>query len=133
MSKSRFSTLSLITIFFAFCSPGSGSPGAGVKGVVLDTTCYGPCVVGAQPNPYTGDAVRLVIRDNRTDAIVGRPKLSMGHFVMPLRPGVYRVKAFFKADGTINDMCWKGEVKRVRVVAGAYAQIQLHVGNTCIL
>jgi hypothetical protein len=105
----------------------SGVPQSGIKGVVLDTTCAGPCIVGQQPQPYAGSDLRVVIRRLPGQGVVRRLSPESGRFSTRLRPGLYRVNAYVGAD------CWRGEARRVRVGAEQFRQITLHVQNSCIL
>ena len=102
-------------------------PDGGVRGVVLDTTCYGPCQVDQQPEPYRGTGLTVSIRRVSTGELVRRLKPADGRFGTRIRPGAYRVIAW------IDDDCWEGEAKRVGVKAHQFTRVELHVGNRCIV
>jgi hypothetical protein len=105
----------------------SGVPDGGIRGVVLDTTCYGPCQVDQQPEPYKGSGLTVVVRRLPTGELVRRLSPKEGRFGTRLRPGAYRVIA------RVADDCWEGEAKRVGVKAHEFTPVKLHVGNRCIV
>ena len=105
----------------------SNVPDSGIRGVVLDTTCYGPCQVGQDPGPYEGGGLTVAIRRISTGELVRRLTPEHGRFSPRIRPGAYRVIA------RVAGECWEGEAKRVGVKAHEFARVELHVGNTCIV
>lgn len=109
--------------------PGAGAvadPG-GIRGAVLDATCYGPCSIDETPEPYSGEGLRLVIRKPADEDFLRRAIPEQGRFRVRLGPGVYRVTA------RIPDPCWQGETKQVRVRRGDFRRLELVVYNGCIL
>ena len=109
--------------------PGAASAGqpSGIKGVVLDTSCYGPCIVGAAQPPYAGSDLRIAIRRLPGGDLVRRLSPDGGRFSTRLRPGLYRVNAYVSAQ------CWTAEAKRVRVFAARFTRVTFHLQNSCIL
>src|SRR5918994_1338142 len=54
---------SLVVLGLAVPAPATtAAKGSGIKGRVVDATCYGPCVPGADPVPYSGEAEVVVRR-----------------------------------------------------------------------
>jgi hypothetical protein len=127
---------------------------SGVKGVVLDATCYGPCAVPAPPQPvYTG-AVTIQVRGLDGATVASQPA-SAGHFRIQLRPGSYDVASVPPTPtppppcqpqpetvcplvagpepAVIIAPCETGETQRVEVRHHRFAPVQLHVQNTCIV
>jgi len=105
----------------------SGGEASGIRGVVLNTTCVGPCIVDQQPQPYPGSDLRVVIRRLPSGDVARRLKPKGGRFSTRLRRGRYRVNAYVAAP------CWSAEAKRVRVRRGKFSNVRLHVQNSCIL
>jgi hypothetical protein len=101
---------------------------SGIKGVVLDATCYGPCRYppGSLP-PYTGPGLTVAIR-TVDGKLVARLHPNDGRFAVAERPGTYRVRARVDTDPS----CWRGEVKTVTVQSGSMTGVRLHVTNECI-
>lgn len=107
-------------------SPAAGSDADGVKGRVLDVTCYGPCTPETtDPRLYEGEAT-IVIRRLPQDRRVASEMLEDGRFRTQLRPGRYRLTV------EIADPCWRGDSKKAEVVAG-FERVRLEVYNGCIL
>jgi hypothetical protein len=128
---------------------------AGVKGVVLDATCYGPCAVPAPPQPvYTG-AVTIEVRRPSDGAMVASQAISDGHFRIGLAPGSYQVASvppnptpqpapqpcppgeFCPLAGSAQPAaiiaCMTGETQPVQIHRHRFAEVTLHVRNTCIV
>lgn len=107
-----------------------GSGAGTIRGVVYDTTCYGPCQhPPPPPRPYTSDNLVVTVRhlpDRKLVAVL-RPK--EGRFRVQVRPGAYRVRAFIRDGGT----CWEGSYKDVRVAKGQITGVRLGVYNACIV
>jgi len=104
--------------------------GTGVKGVVLNTTCYGPCQYPPPPpRPYTGPGLTVKVRSLSTHELVAKLHPKDGRFRVEVPPGLYRVRASVEDEWS----CWRGEAKRVKVVAGAFTRVRLHVYNACIV
>ena len=121
----------LVIALFGAVGPAAGGqgqlPDSGVRGVVLDTTCYGPCQVDQQPEPYKGSGLTVVVRRVSTGEVIRTLTPRSGRFSNRLRPGAYRVIA------RVADDCWEGEAKRVGVKAHEFTPVKLHVGNRCIV
>jgi hypothetical protein len=116
----------LVVVAWAAPAHPAGSD-SGIRGVVLDTTCYGPCQVDQQPEPYTGPGLTIVVRRISTGEVIRRLSPKSGRFSNQLRPGAYRVIA------RVEGECWEGEAKRVGVKAHEFTRVELHVGNRCIV
>ena len=84
-------------------------------------------MIGQDYPPYTGENGRVVVRRVRDNQVVFRRELRDGRFGVHLRPGAYLVKAW------VDQPCWRGETKRVRVVRDEITRVVLHVGNVCIV
>jgi hypothetical protein len=119
--------LGALALIGSLTGPASAGQPSGVKGMVLDTTCPGPCIVGQQPLPYAGSGLRVVIRRLPAQGVVKRLSPKGGSFSTRLRPGLYRVNAYVNGDR------WQGEAKRVRVRRAQFSRLTLHVHNSCIL
>jgi hypothetical protein len=107
-----------------------GSGTGTIKGVVYDTTCYGPC-------RYPPPPPRLYTRDNLVVRILKLPDRQLvatlypkdGRFQIRVAPGPYRVRALIRNGGS----CWEGEAKDVKVVEDQTTWVPLHVHNACIV
>ena len=102
-------------------------PPSGTRGVVLDTTCYGPCAIDDDPQPYRGENARIVVRKPSDPSFRRGAPVEQGHFRIRLAPGVYRLTAF------IPGRCWEGETRRVGVHRGEFRRLELQVQNVCIV
>jgi hypothetical protein len=117
---------SLVVVGLAAPAPATtGSKGSGVKGRVIDATCYGPCIPGADPVPYSGEA-DVVIRRLPRGRRVAELQVDESRYRKRLRPGRYRLEA------DVEDRCWEGEAKRVRVRRGKFTRVRLPLVNECI-
>jgi hypothetical protein len=106
------------------------SEGTGIKGVVLDTTCYGPCRVPPPPPPrYTGDGLIVTVRSLPDRDLVAKLHPKDGRFRVETPPGTYRVRARIGREPN----CWQGEARRVEVRKGDFTRVRLHVYNACIV
>jgi hypothetical protein len=121
--------LALVTTL-ALSGPASAS-GSGIRGVVLDTTCWGPCRYPPDPQPYTGPGLTVTVRSLTTNKLVATLHPKDGRFRVEVRPGPYRVRARVGEDSPPS--CWRGEAKDVRVVDGAFTGVRLHVHNACVV
>jgi hypothetical protein len=66
---------------------------AGVKGVVLNSTCPGPCTEAPPPSaPYTGP-VRVTVRRATDGILVASRDTSDGHFRIRVKRGLYDVSS----------------------------------------
>ena len=110
---------------------GAGAGDAtGIKGVVLNATCYGPCRYPPKPlPPYIGPGLTVTVRSLPDHQLVAKLHPDDGHFAVKEPPGSYRVRARVGNDPS----CWRGEIKRVQVLAGEVARVRLHVTNACVV
>jgi hypothetical protein len=126
----------IIVLAFLALAPAGVSPAAaartsGIKGVVLNTTCPGPCrYPPPKPQPYTGSGLTVTVRRLPERRLVAVRQPTDGRFRIGVRKGRYRVKA---SVGGSEPACWQGEAKRVRVSAGQFTRVRLHVYNACIV
>jgi len=129
---------------------------AGVKGVVLNSTCPGACAEPPPPPPpepvYTG-AVTITVQRVSDGPQVASQAISDGHFKIRLQRGLYDVSSVppnpepqpqpcppgeaCPLDGAqgaaIVQPCLQGETKRVQVRRHRFAHVELHVANVCIV
>jgi hypothetical protein len=116
---------------------------SGIKGMVLNTTCYGPC---AEPPPsappYTGSDLTVTVTRVADGAQVGTEHPSDGHFRFRLKRGLYRVTAAItsapqpgpvRAQAIMPPNCWQGDSQAARVHRHRFTRVVLHVGNVCIV
>lgn len=101
-----------------------------IKGVVLNTTCPGPCRINQDPQPYTGDAV-VVVKHLRSGDVVSTLNPQQGQFRASLRRGRYRVSVTV-GDPNTKPSCWQGESKTVSVGPKVTTELMLHVNNGCV-
>jgi hypothetical protein len=114
---------------------------SGIKGVVLDNTCYGPCAEPPPPAPaYTGSDLTVTVTRVADGALVGTENPSDGHFRFRLKRGLYRVTAAIGAahPGPIQPQvvpanCWQGDSQEARVHRHRFTRVELHVANVCIV
>jgi hypothetical protein len=107
-----------------------GSGTGTIKGVVYDTTCYGPCQYPPPPPQlYTHDNLVVTIRSLPDRELVAKLHPTDGRFQIEVAPGLYRVRAKIRDGG----YCWEGEAKKVQVVEDQTTRVRLHVYNACIL
>jgi hypothetical protein len=121
---------------------------AGIKGVVLSATCYGPCIEPPPPEPvYTGE---VTVNVNRASdgALVRSATPTDGRFRFRLKRGLYDVSAVpprsypppcppgyvCPAEGpaVVVIPCEVGETKRVRVKRRRFTRVELRVRNVCV-
>jgi hypothetical protein len=124
---------------------------AGVKGVVLNSTCAGACQEPPPPEPvYTG-AVTITITRASDGQQVASQAIDDGHFRLRLKKGSYNVTSvppnpptceptpetvcpLDQAQGAaIVRPCLQGETKQVTVRRHKFAHVELHVSNVCIV
>lgn len=119
--------------------------GAGVKGVVLDATCHGPCVEPQpQTQPYAGE-VSVVVRRAADGVEVASQTVTDGRFRIRLKRGLYDVGSVPPGPPPCTGEvcpaekrpviapCETGETQRVRVHRKRFTRVELHVQNVCVL
>ena len=105
---------------------------SGVVGVVLNTTCPGPCALPPKPWPrYEGENLVVVIRHLPDRELVSRLHPTDGRFGAELVPGAYKVRAAIVPRSARE--CWEGETKKILVTDGVLSRVRLHVNNSCVL
>lgn len=103
----------------------------GIRGRVIDETCYGPCSPGTNPRPFAGEA-DIIVRSLPDREIVARVPVVESRFRVGLAPGSYRVRVIpYPDEPQLN--CWEGSRRRVRVDKGEVERIKLTVVNGCVL
>src|SRR3954452_20755188 len=124
---------------------------AGVKGVVLNSTCPGACAQPPPPPPtYTGP-VTITVRRASDGVVVASQEISDGHFKIRAKGGTYDVSsvppnpppcqpepgkvcpASTGAQPMIIAPCMTGETKRIQVTRHHFTYVELHVQNICIV
>jgi hypothetical protein len=124
---------------------------SGVKGVVLDSTCYGPCAEPPPPPPTYSGSVTITARRASDGSLVASRETSDGHFRIRLRRGQYDVSAVppnpppcqpqpgqvcpagVGAQPAVIAPCMTGETRRVRVRRHRFTHVELHVANVCVV
>jgi hypothetical protein len=129
-----------------------GHKSAGVKGVVLDSTCPGACADPPPPAPvYTG-SVTITVKRAGDGVQVASQATSDGHFRIRLKRGSYEVSSeppnppptcdptpetacpLSGAQGrAVIAPCVTGDTQRVQVHRHRFTHVELHVSNTCIV
>ena len=124
---------------------------SGVKGVVLNATCYGACADPPPPDPvYTGP-VTVTVQRVSDGATVASRTVSDGHFRIRLKRGSYEISSIPPNPPTCQPQagqvcplrgtespavvqpCLQGETKRVQVRRHRFTRVELHVTNVCIV
>ena len=122
---------------------------AGVKGVVLNSTCAGACMEPPPPPPtYTGP-VTVTVRRASDGTQVASQAISDGHFKMRVKRGSYDVSSVppnppscqptpqtvcpAQSQSAVIAPCMTGETKRVQVRRHRFTYLELHVQNVCIV
>ena len=123
----------IVAVIAALLAPASAAAArSGIKGAVVDTTCPGPCVSPPPPPPrYTGGGLTVKLRSLPGGELVAKRHPDDGRFRFRAPPGRYRVRAIVRDSN--QPSCWEGETKRVRVIAGEFTRVRLHVYNACIV
>ena len=123
---------------------------AGVKGVVLDASCYGACAEPQPPDPVYAGAVTVTVQRVSDGATVANQAASEGHFRIRLKRGSYDVSSvppnppacqpqpgqvcpLSEAQPAVMQPCLQGETKRVQVRRHRFTRLELHVTNVCIV
>jgi hypothetical protein len=123
---------------------------AGVKGVVLNSTCPGACAEPPPPPPLYVGPVTLAVRRASDGSEVASQAISDGHFRMRVKRGTYAVSAIppnpptcqptpttvCPADtqgAAIIAPCLTGETQTVQVHRHRFTRVELHVRNVCIV
>ena len=60
---------------------------SGVKGAVLDASCYGACVEPAPPDPIYSGALTVTVRRASDGATVASREVNDGHFRLRVKRG----------------------------------------------
>jgi hypothetical protein len=131
MRRAIATLLVLASVGFLSIPTGAGAGEAtGIKGVVLNATCYGPCRYPPEPlPPYTGSGLVVTVRSLPDYQLVAKLYPKDGRFAVKVPPGSYRVRARV---GEVPS-CWQGEAKTVKVLSGKLSRVRLHVTNTCVV
>ena len=111
----------------ALAAPPALAHRAKLKGKVVDTTCYGPCIVHADPPLYTGE-VRIVIRRVADGKRIRAVTPDAGRFGLRLRPARYELTPKFE-----DDSCREGAAVTTRVRRSQVNRVEIDVHNRCIL
>jgi hypothetical protein len=126
---------------------------AGIDGVVLNSTCYGPCAQPQGEQPVYSGPVTVTVQRASDGATVASREVSDGHFRFRLPRGLYDVSSVppspsppppcppqqvCAAEGgaqsaVIVAPCVTGETKRVQVRRHRFTHVELHVSNACIV
>lgn len=123
---------------------------AGVKGVVLDSTCRGACADPPPPPPAYAGTVTINVRRASDAALVASQETSDGHFRLEVKRGQYDVSAIppnppsceptpttvcpaRARPAAIIAPCLTGETKRVQVQRHRMTRVELHVRNVCVV
>lgn len=125
---------------------------AGVKGVVLDSTCFGPCVEPPPPQPPYNGPVTVTVHRARDGALVASQATSDGRFKIRVKRGLYDVSSVPPNPPTCQPTpdtvcpaqngpsskaviapCLAGETKRVQVKRRRFTYVELRVRNVCVV
>ena len=127
---------------------------SGVKGVVLDASCYGPCVEPSPPQPTYAGPVTVTVRRADDGVLVASQAVDDGRFRMRVKRGLYEVSSvvpnlpispppicppgYVCIQGSAGSAvvvlpCLSGETKRAQVRRHRFTPIELHVTNVCVL
>jgi hypothetical protein len=110
------------------CAPAAAEAKQGISGDVLDSTCYGPCVIDQNPPPYAGDDVVVEVRDASNGDLVATAVPHDGRFRVRLGRGRYSVHA------EVSDPLWESEPPQtLRVRRDEFAHVELLVWNAAIV
>jgi hypothetical protein len=125
---------------------------AGVKGVVLNSTCAGPCAEPAPPQPPYSGPVTVTVSRASDGRVVASKVISDGQFKIRVKRGTYDVSSVppnppqceptpttvCPAQGgppgkEVIAPCLSGETKRVAVKRHRFTYVELHVQNVCVV
>lgn len=123
---------------------------AGVKGVVLNSTCPGACAEPPPPPPPYMGTVTIEVHRASDGALVASREISDEHFKIRVKRGQYDVSAIppnppscqptpttvcpaETQAAAIIAPCLTGETQRVRVNRHRFTRVELHVRNVCIV
>jgi hypothetical protein len=123
---------------------------AGIRGVVVNGTCPGPCAEPAPTPPAYAGQVTVTVRRASDGRLVASQETSDGKFKMRVKRGLYDVSAVppgpppciptptnicpMAAEGrAVIVPCLMGDTKRVEVKRHRVTYVELHVRNVCIV
>jgi hypothetical protein len=122
---------------------------SGIDGVVLDASCYRPCIEPQPAAPAYAGPVTVTVRRAGDGALVASPEVSDGRFRLKLKRGLYDVMVVpprppicppdhvciqqEPAPEAVIMPCLAGETKRVEVRRHRFTHVELHVTNVCIV
>jgi hypothetical protein len=124
---------------------------AGVKGVVLNATCYGGCVQPPPPDPVYSGPVTITVTRASDGVMVASQAISDGQFRIRVRRGTYDVSSVPPNPPTCQPTpetvcplaggaqpavimpCLQGETKRVQIRRHHFTYVELHVTNVCVV
>jgi hypothetical protein len=161
----RRATTSLAAVaLIVLSAPGAanGHSRSGIKGVLLNMTCPGPCVppcppctAGVCPERSTAKASTMPCPASNAcaypcvpaeqpqpytgpDAHVVVRRISDHRVVARRAPtdGRFRVRlrpGTYRVHGYVAESCWKGETERAVVHRGSFTALSLAVDNTCVV
>jgi hypothetical protein len=137
MSRLRLLAAAIPVCLAVFPAAAHAGPRGVLKGEVLNTTCYGPCIADQQYPPYTGGGLRVAISEPRSGNLVRVLHPADGRFRLRLPAARYLVSA------SVNEQapapyaapygCWQADTESARVRASRVTTIELSVGNSCIV
>ncbi len=129
MRKALLALLVVASLAFTALPAAVAGEATGIRGVVLDATCYGPCRYPPQPlSPYAGPGLTVAVRSLPDNQLVAKLHPTDGRFAIKLAPGWYRLKARVGQEPS----CWRGEARKAQVVSGELTRVRLRVANECI-
>jgi hypothetical protein len=105
---------------------------AGVRGVVRDGTCYGPCMTPAPPAPlYAGDNAKVTIfaGDDLRDPLTSMYARD-GRFGFHLHRGTYTAQVVVKSEAPNR---WSGDTQTFSVRRGEISRVTLTVANLAVV
>jgi hypothetical protein len=125
---------------------------AGVKGVILNSTCFGPCVDPPPPQSAYNGPVTVAVHRASDGALVASRATSDGRFKIRLKRGLHDVSSVPPNAPTCQPTpdtvcpaqggspskevivpCLAGETKRVQVKRHRFTYVELHVQNVCVV